>query len=79
VCDTGPGVDPADHVKIFDEFQQADGSSTKAKGGTGLGLSIAKRIVALHGGRIWIESALGRGSTFFVEVPIKVEQQAEEA
>jgi signal transduction histidine kinase len=79
VCDTGPGVDPADHVKIFDEFQQADGSSTKAKGGTGLGLSIARRIVTMHGGRIWIKSALGRGSTFFIEVPIKVEQQVGEA
>ena len=75
VRDTGPGIDPADQVKIFEEFQQADGSSTKAKGGTGLGLSIAKRIVAMHGGRIWVESAPGCGSTFFMNVPVNVEQQ----
>jgi signal transduction histidine kinase len=56
VRDTGPGIDPAHRVKIFDEFQQADNSSTKPKGGTGLGLSIAQRIVAMHGGRIWVES-----------------------
>jgi signal transduction histidine kinase len=75
VRDTGPGIDPADQVKIFEEFQQADNSSTKTKGGTGLGLSIAKRIVAMHGGRIWVESELGCGSTFFVNVPVEVEQQ----
>jgi signal transduction histidine kinase len=75
VRDTGPGISPADQDKIFEEFQQADGSSTKAKGGTGLGLSIARRIVGLHGGRIWVASELGQGSTFFMNVPIKVEQQ----
>jgi signal transduction histidine kinase len=76
VQDTGPGISPSDQVKIFEEFQQADGSSTKVKGGTGLGLSIAKRIVNLHGGRIWVSSEPGSGSTFFIDVPIKVEQQA---
>ena len=75
VRDTGPGIDPADQSKIFEEFQQADGSSTKRKGGTGLGLSIARRIVAMHGGRIWVKSAPGRGSTFFIKVPVNVEQQ----
>ena len=63
-------------MKIFEQFQQADVSSTKTKGGTGLGLSIAKRIVNLHGGRIWVSSELGSGSMFFIDVPIKVEQQA---
>jgi signal transduction histidine kinase len=75
VRDTGPGIDPADQSKIFEEFRQADSSSTKSKSGTGLGLSIAKRIVAMHGGRIWVESSLGRGSTFFIKVPVNVEQQ----
>jgi len=75
VRDTGPGIDPADQTKIFEEFQQADDTSTKKKGGTGLGLSIARRIVAMHGGRIWVESEPGCGSTFFVNVPIEVEQQ----
>jgi signal transduction histidine kinase len=76
VQDTGPGISPSDQMKIFEEFQQTDTSSTKTKGGTGLGLSIAKRIVNLHGGRIWVSSAPGSGSTFFIDVPIKVEQQA---
>jgi len=75
VRDTGPGIDPADQVKIFEEFQQADSSSTKSKAGSGLGLSIAKRIVAMHGGQIWVESARGRGSTFFIKVPVNVEHQ----
>ena len=75
VRDTGPGIDPADQTKIFEEFQQADDTTTKKKGGTGLGLSIARRIVAMHGGRIWVESEIGAGSTFFLEVPVDVEQQ----
>ena len=76
VRDTGSGISPSDQVKIFEEFQQADASTTKAKGGIGLGLSIAKRIINLHGGRIWVSSEVGSGSTFFIDVPIKVEQQA---
>jgi signal transduction histidine kinase len=75
VCDTGPGIAEAEQAKIFDEFQQADSSITKKKGGTGLGLAIAKRIVELHGGRIWVESSPGHGSTFSFTVPTKVEQQ----
>src|SRR5262249_11887513 len=75
VRDTGPGIDPKDQGKIFEEFQQADSSATKKKGGTGLGLSIARRIVEMHGGKIWVESAVGVGSTFFVTVPVMVEQQ----
>jgi signal transduction histidine kinase len=75
VCDTGPGIPEADRVKIFEEFQQADSSATKKKGGTGLGLSISRRIVEMHGGRIWVESEVGKGSTFSVSLPVKVEQQ----
>jgi signal transduction histidine kinase len=76
VCDTGPGIDPADQVKIFEEFQQADLSATKAKAGTGLGLAIARRIIEMHGGKLWVESATGCGSTFSFTIPIRVEQQA---
>jgi GAF domain-containing protein len=76
VRDTGPGIAEADQAKIFDEFQQADSTQTKAKGGTGLGLSIAKRIIEMHGGKLWVESSLGAGSTFSFTVPLRVEHQA---
>ncbi len=71
VADTGPGIAEADRLKIFEEFQQVDSSSTRTKGGTGLGLAIAKHIVEMHGGRIWVESTLGKGSTFFFSVPVR--------
>jgi signal transduction histidine kinase len=71
VRDTGPGITPDQQARIFDEFQQADTSSTREKGGTGLGLSIARRIVELHGGRIWVESTEGQGSTFGFEIPVR--------
>jgi signal transduction histidine kinase len=79
VADTGPGIAEADKAKIFEEFQQSDSTHTKAKGGTGLGLAIAKRIVEMHGGRLWVESTLGSGSTFFFTVPLRVEHQAGKA
>jgi signal transduction histidine kinase len=79
VRDTGPGIDPADQDRIFEEFQQADNSATKRKGGSGLGLSIARRIVDMHGGRLWVESTIGSGATFFFTVPISVDRQVARA
>jgi signal transduction histidine kinase len=76
VSDTGPGIAEQDQQKIFEEFQQADGSRTRRKGGTGLGLSIARRIVELHRGQMWVESSPGRGSTFWFSIPVLVESSA---
>ena len=72
VRDTGPGIAPEDQRRIFEEFQQADTSLTRAKGGTGLGLAIARRIVELHGGSLSVESIPGNGATFTFAIPIAV-------
>jgi len=77
VADTGPGIAEADQQKIFEEFQQVDSSSTRQKGGTGLGLAIAKKIIELHAGHIGVESSLGKGSTFWFSLPIRVERRPE--
>jgi len=79
VRDTGPGISAADQTRLFQEFQQADNAITKKKGGTGLGLAISKRIIEMHGGRIWVESQPGQGSTFAFTLPVHVEQQVEPA
>jgi signal transduction histidine kinase len=73
VVDTGPGIPAEYQTRIFDQFHQVDSSNTKAKGGTGLGLAIAKQIVEMHGGRIWVESTVGNGSTFQMEIPARAE------
>jgi signal transduction histidine kinase len=77
VRDTGPGISAVDQAKLFQEFQQADNSITRKKGGTGLGLAISKRIIEMHGGRIWIDSVVGQGSTFSLTLPVRVERQIE--
>jgi GAF domain-containing protein/anti-sigma regulatory factor (Ser/Thr protein kinase) len=75
VSDTGPGIASSDQLKLFKEFQQADNTITKQKGGTGLGLAISKRIIEMHGGRIWVESEVGKGSTFKFNVPVRAPPQ----
>jgi two-component system, NtrC family, sensor kinase len=70
VADTGPGIAPEDVERIFEEFQQTDAGAEHQEG-TGLGLTLSKRFVELHGGRIWVDSELGRGSTFMFTLPVK--------
>ncbi len=77
VRDTGIGI-PADKFDlIFQEFEQVDGSTTRSAGGTGLGLPISRHFVRLHGGRMWVDSKVGVGSTFFVRLPIEGPQSVE--
>ncbi len=71
VADTGAGMDPADHARLFQPFVQLDGGLTRRHGGTGLGLYISRRLASLLGGRIDVESALGEGSTFTVTLPVE--------
>jgi two-component system sensor histidine kinase BarA len=69
VGDTGIGIDPANHELVFREFAQVDASASRQHHGTGLGLTIARKLVELHGGRIWLESQLGEGSRFYFTIP----------
>jgi signal transduction histidine kinase len=76
VSDTGIGI-PADQLdSIFEEFRQADATVSRDFGGTGLGLSITRKLVELHGGRIWVESVPGKGSTFSFSIPVTVAREA---
>jgi two-component system sensor histidine kinase/response regulator len=70
--DTGMGITPDDQKRIFDAFEQVDNTNTRKFGGAGLGLAISSRLVKLLGGRIWVESELGRGSTFHFTAKFEV-------
>ena len=70
VQDTGIGIAPEDQPRVFEEFRQVGKTSDRSREGTGLGLTLAKRFIELHGGRIWIDSELGKGTTFTVALPL---------
>lgn len=72
VSDTGIGIPNEELQNVFAEFRQVDAAVTREFGGTGLGLSITKRFVEMHGGRIWVESEMGKGCTFYFTVPLRV-------
>jgi signal transduction histidine kinase len=71
VSDTGVGIDPAEHDRIFERFVQVDGASTRRVGGAGLGLAITRALVELKRGTIRVDSALGAGATFTVVLPLR--------
>jgi signal transduction histidine kinase len=71
VSDTGIGIKEEDIRKLFKEFEQIDRGTSRLYGGTGLGLVISKKLIELHGGRIWVESKYGQGSTFSFTLPYK--------
>ena len=79
VIDTGTGIAPEDHPKVFEKFRQVGDTLTEKPKGTGLGLPICREIVEHHGGRIWVESELGSGSTFSFAIPILQAQESETA
>jgi PAS domain S-box-containing protein len=76
IRDTGPGIPADDIPHLFQKFYRVDNSATRTVGGTGLGLFICRKIVELYQGRIWVESALGKGSTFFINLPRITAQRA---
>lgn len=78
VQDTGAGIPAEDVTHLFEKFYRVDSSSTRTVGGTGLGLFICKKIVEIYNGRIWVESKLGEGSTFYINLPRITPKKAEE-
>ena len=71
VADTGVGIAPEDQAAIFEEFRQVGREDARKQEGTGLGLTLAKKFVELHGGRIWVQSQVGQGSTFSFTLPVR--------
>lgn len=78
VRDTGPGIPPEDIPHLFQKFYRVDNSSTRTIGGTGLGLFISRKIIELYKGRIWVESQIDKGSTFYINLPRLTSQKAME-
>ena len=76
VSDSGIGIPPEKIDHVFDEFSQADETTTRDYGGTGLGLPISRRFCQMMGGDITVESAVGEGSTFMIRLPLKVAEEA---
>ena len=74
VTDTGSGIAPEDHEAVFEEFRQV-GTADKKVEGTGLGLALSRKFVELHGGRIWVTSQVGEGSTFTFTLPVRHEKE----
>ena len=70
VTDTGVGIAPEDQEAVFEEFKQV-GTAEKKVEGTGLGLALSRKFIELHGGRIWVKSQIGEGSTFTFTVPVR--------
>ena len=70
VADTGIGIPQAEQGRIFERFYRVDAARSREAGGTGLGLSIARHIVDAHGGKLWVESAVGEGSRFHFSIPV---------
>ncbi len=77
VSDEGIGISPDLHESIFDRFEQIEGGLRRKTGGLGIGLSLVKQLLSLHGGRIWVESEVGKGSTFIFAVPLLPEQKTD--
>jgi signal transduction histidine kinase len=75
VHDKGIGIAKEHQQRIFESFFQVESGPTRKAGGTGLGLAIAKKLTELHGGEIWVESEIGKGSTFFVQLPWEISAQ----
>jgi len=79
VQDNGCGIAPADHEKIFEKFRQGDGSITRQTPGTGLGLAISRELATLLAGQIGLESEPGKGSTFWLDIPVTLTTETQES
>ncbi len=75
VSDTGVGIPREQLPRVFERFFQVDGTTSRKYGGTGLGLAITKGIVEAHGGKIWVESELSKGTTFIFTIPLRLKKK----